>query len=72
MRRKVMKTTKEAVGPVRLLSAREVAELLQIPVGTIYQWRCTGVGPTSMRVGRHVRFNPEDVASWVEGRRGAT
>jgi hypothetical protein len=30
--------TKEAVGPVRLLSVQDVAGLLQVPVGTVYKW----------------------------------
>ena len=55
--------------PVRLLSVREVAELLQVPVKTIYQWRSQGDGPAPIKVGRHLRFDPEDVALWIEGRK---
>lgn len=61
--------TKEVSGPVRLLSVQDVAGLLQVPVGTVYQWRCRGEGPTSMRVGRYVRFDPRDVARWLEDRK---
>ena len=55
--------------PVRLLSVEEVAELLQVPVRTIYQWRYRGDGPRSLRVGRHLRFDPADLASWIEKRK---
>ena len=55
--------------PVRLLSVAELSELLQIPVQTIYRWSYRGEGPTSIRVGRYLRYDPSDVAEWVEGRK---
>lgn len=58
--------------PVRLLSVQEVAELLQVPVKTIYQWRCQGDGPAPIKVGRYLRFDPGDVALWIEGRKAMT
>jgi excisionase family DNA binding protein len=61
--------TKEAVSPVRLLSVQDVAGLLQVPVGTVYKWHERGVGPTGMRIGRYVRFDPGDVARWVQDRK---
>lgn len=40
-----------------ILSVPQAAELLQVPVGTIYQWRSRGVvDDCSERVGKHVRF----------------
>ncbi len=45
----------------RLLSTREVADYLGIPVQTIYQWASRGDGPTRLRVGRHVRYRKVDV-----------
>jgi excisionase family DNA binding protein len=55
--------------PVRLLSVQEVAALLQVPVKTIYQWRCQGDGPAPIKVGRYLRYDPADVAVWIEGRK---
>jgi excisionase family DNA binding protein len=55
--------------PDRLLSVQDVAALLQIPIKTIYDWRCRGVGPRPIRMGRYLRFDPADVARWVEQRR---
>ena len=64
--------TKEEVGLVRLLSVTEVAGLLQVPIGTIYQWRHRGEGPKPIRIGRHLRFDPADVETWVETRKAAS
>jgi excisionase family DNA binding protein len=52
----------------RLLSVDEVAEVLGVPVGTLYQWRHKGVGPLGLRVGRHLRYRAADVSEWIERR----
>lgn len=40
-----------------VLSMPQAAELLQVPIGTIYQWRSRGLlDCCSKRVGKHVRF----------------
>ena len=52
--------------PVRYLSPTEVAELLGVPVETVYQWRYKRTGPPGFRVGRHLRFDPRAVQRWVE------
>lgn len=54
----------------RLLTVRELAELLQVPTKTIYTWRYKGEGPRAVSVGRHLRFRAEDVASWLDLRAG--
>jgi excisionase family DNA binding protein len=58
--------------PVRLMSVQEVAELLQVPVKTIYQWRHRGEGPRPMRLGKYLRFDPADVAAWIEARKACS
>lgn len=45
----------------KLMSACEVAEVLDVPVGTLYQWRHKGVGPECIRVGRWPRYEPDEV-----------
>ena len=50
----------------RLLSADEVAEFLAIPVATLYQWRHKGCGPDAYRIGRHLRYDPSTVRTWLE------
>ncbi|HEY2666902.1 MAG TPA: helix-turn-helix domain-containing protein [Actinomycetota bacterium] len=56
----------------RLLSVGELAEMLQVPVNTVYQWRHRGEGPRPIRLGRHLRFDPVDVARWLETRKAAS
>lgn len=51
--------------PGRLWSIQEVSEYLGVPVGTIYQWRVRSEGPPAMRLGKHLRFDPESVARWA-------
>ena len=47
----------------RLMTLAELAELLGVPVGTLYGWRHQGEGPPGYRIGRHVRYR----RSAVEG-----
>jgi excisionase family DNA binding protein len=51
--------------PGRLWSVREVSEYLGVPVTTIYQWRVRSEGPPAMRMGKHLRFDPQSVARWA-------
>ena len=60
---------KGASGLSHLLSAEDLSEMLQIPVQTIYRWRHRGEGPRPMKVGKYLRFDPEDVTRWLEARR---
>lgn len=55
-----------------LLSPAGLAEYLDVPVATIYQWQHKGTGPTARRVGRHLRFLPQDVTDWLSSRDAAT
>jgi excisionase family DNA binding protein len=50
----------------RLWSVKDVSRYLGIPVYTLYQWRNEGRGPASRRLGRHIRYRPQDVRDWVE------
>ncbi len=53
-------------GTDRLWSVKDVAAYLDIPVQTIYQWRTKGYGPPGVRMGKHVRFDPDEVRAWVK------
>ena len=55
-----------AVLPTRYLTPVDLAEMLGVPVDTIYQWRSRRVGPRGFRVGRHLRFDPRAVQEWIE------
>ncbi|MEU8644626.1 helix-turn-helix domain-containing protein [Streptomyces sp. NPDC048674] len=52
--------------PRRYLTPSDVAELLGVPIETVYQWRRKRTGPRGFRVGRHLRYDPDDVRAWVE------
>jgi excisionase family DNA binding protein len=64
--RKLMPAT--TLDPVkdRQWTPEEVSVFLGVPVPTLYQWRHKGIGPKSRRVGRHLRYKPEDVQAWFE------
>ena len=49
-----------------LWSIEETAEYLGVAVKTLYGWRWQKTGPTSYRVGRYVRYRPEEVRAWVD------
>ncbi len=51
-----------------LLSVRQLSELLQIPVSTIYGWRYKREGPKASKVGRYLRFSTDDVLRWLENK----
>lgn len=49
----------------RLLEAREVAELLSVPVSWVRQTTRAGHLP-HVQLGRYVRYQQDDVLAWVE------
>lgn len=51
-----------------LLSPAALAELLDVPLGSVYRWRSRGEGPPGIRVGKHVRYRPADVAAWLDAK----
>ncbi|MFJ9784209.1 helix-turn-helix transcriptional regulator [Amycolatopsis sp. NPDC101161] len=50
----------------RLWTVEDVSNYLGVPVSTLYQWRTKGYGPAGRRIGKYVRYRPEDVRSWVD------
>jgi excisionase family DNA binding protein len=51
---------------MKLVTALELAEALQVPIGTIYKWNHCGKGPRPLHLGRHVRYREEDVEAWLK------
>jgi hypothetical protein len=49
-----------------LWTVRDVSEFLRVPVQTLYSWRVQGYGPPARRVGKHLRYRPDEVVRWVE------
>jgi excisionase family DNA binding protein len=48
-----------------LWTIQDVSVYLAVPVGTLYQWRHRGEGPPAIRLGRHLRYDPDSVHSWA-------
>jgi excisionase family DNA binding protein len=49
----------------RLWTTKEVAAFLGVPVTTLHRWRYEGTGPDAFRVGRHLRYDPNEVRAWL-------
>ena len=58
----------ETKGPEHLLRPNDVAEILGVPVATLYQWRYQQKGPRALRVGRHLRYRQQDLQEYIAGR----
>jgi hypothetical protein len=55
--------------PARYLTPEDLVELFDLPsVETVYQWRRKRIGSRGFRVGRHVRYDPDDVRARVKSR----
>ncbi|GAA4722734.1 helix-turn-helix domain-containing protein [Pedococcus ginsenosidimutans] len=48
-----------------LWTIHDVSKYLGVPVGTLYQWRHRGMGPPAVRLGKHLRYQPAAVRTWV-------
>ncbi|WP_371670887.1 helix-turn-helix domain-containing protein [Streptomyces sp. NBC_00289] len=51
--------------PDRYLTPDDIADLFDVPLETVYQWRKKRTGPPGFRVGKHVRYEPDAVHSWI-------
>ena len=49
-----------------MVTTKELAELIGVPVATLNNWRSIGRGPRSFRLGRAVKYLVTDVAAWIE------
>lgn len=49
----------------RLMTDKEVAELLRISVYSLRQWRIKGKGPRCFKVGRNVRYRASDIDDYL-------
>ena len=54
---------------IELRNESAVAKQLACEVKTLQAWRCRGGGPPFIRVGRLVRYRPQDVEAWIASRR---
>ena len=54
------------VAQQQMISPSELAEFLNVPVSTIYQWRYRGEGPPGFKLGNHVRYRWADIHRWLD------
>ncbi|WP_200303494.1 helix-turn-helix transcriptional regulator [Streptomyces adelaidensis] len=57
--------------PDRYLTPDDIAEIFEVPVETVYQWRKKRTGPPGFRIGKYVRYDPADVRAYVTDRKRA-
>lgn len=55
----------------KMLTVREVAVLLAVPISTVHHWAARNEGPPSFKIGKHRRFFEPEVIAWVRHQRGA-
>jgi excisionase family DNA binding protein len=55
----------------RLLTTKEVAAYLKVPVATLHAWRYRGVGPRAFPMGRGLRYPEDDLLRWVASHTGS-
>lgn len=57
--------------PDRYLTPDDIADMFEVPLETVYQWRRKRTGPPGFRIGKHVRYDPTDVRAYVTQRKSA-
>ncbi|MEU6448191.1 helix-turn-helix domain-containing protein [Streptomyces sp. NPDC046979] len=55
--------------PDRYLNPEDIAEIFGVPVETVYQWRKKRIGPPGFRIGKHLRYDPADIRTYVTERK---
>jgi predicted DNA-binding transcriptional regulator AlpA len=48
-----------------LLDIKDVAAILGLPINTLYDWRYTGRGPKSAKIGKHVVYRRRDIERFI-------
>ena len=48
----------------KLWTVDDVSAFLGVSRNTLYQWRTRGEGPPAVRLGKHLRFDPDRVRAW--------
>lgn len=50
-----------------LLNEKQAARLLGVGAKALQAWRCRGVGPTFLKIGRLVKYSQADLDTFLEG-----
>ena len=49
-----------------LLTEVAAARILKLSIRTLQAWRCRGIGPDFIRVGRAIRYRHSDLMDWLK------
>jgi len=49
----------------RLWTVADLSAFPGVPVPTLYRWRRYRCGPPGHKIGRHLRYLPEEVIAWL-------
>ncbi len=55
----------------QLLTVKDVATIMHVPLSTAHHWALRGDGPPSFKIGKHRRYDAEEVARWLAERKAA-
>jgi predicted DNA-binding transcriptional regulator AlpA len=55
----------QPAAPADWLSPAQLADWLGVPVRSVYVWNQLGTGPRPTKIGKHVRYSRQAVASWL-------
>ncbi len=50
----------------KLVTPAEVEAITGIPVGTLAQWRYKKIGPKFYKLGRHCRYDENELLAWID------
>ena len=50
----------------------DLSEFLSIPEKTLREWRSKGSGPRWRKVGKHIRYEPDAIRTWLDTLTGDT
>jgi hypothetical protein len=59
------------VAPPDFKTQAEIAEVIKVPERTLQDWRLNRLGPSYMKLGRHVRYDLLEVVAWAREQRHA-
>lgn len=51
---------------INLMDQQDVAEALKVSVKTLEYWRCKGIGPKFLKVGKLARYLESDIREFIQ------
>jgi hypothetical protein len=67
MTQKTVELIKQTVE--KLIKPKQAAAMLELSEQTLANWRCRGVGPAYLKIGRSVRYKEAELAIYAERNR---